>query len=317
MGAWDRTLIVTDSWDATADIVALRLEDKSFRLNSDLIRDYKIQWRGSSDFEISDPTGRSVRSHNVGSIYWRKPFSSDMYLDRRNPEYFFYSECRYLIREIYNVSRAAGAFALIEEGAERRLGKIRQLLLAREHFDVPEWMVTLGSDYTAPEFTVAKSLSGEQTDAENVLYTTRIDGQDLDPAHVWFTQVAIDKTADVTVCFVQGNIFAFRLATIPGVTDWRATIGSTDTLEWLHFELPASIALGIRNFMAKCDLQFGRLDFVLKEDRFFFLEVNPNGQWAWLDLDDRWGLVTAVVDAVRADGVFATQRRARLTTNLQ
>ena len=29
----------------------------------------------------------------------------------------------------------------------------------------------------------------------------------------------------------------------------------------------------------------------------FFLEVNPNGQWAWLDIDDEVGLITAMVEA--------------------
>jgi hypothetical protein len=34
----------------------------------------------------------------------------------------------------------------------------------------------------------------------------------------------------------------------------------------------------------------------------FFLEVNPNGQWAWLDIDDEVGLITAMVEAIRGHG---------------
>ena len=31
-------------------------------------------------------------------------------------------------------------------------------------------------------------------------------------------------------------------------------------------------------------LEFGAIDFILGEDgEYYFLEINPNGQWAWIE----------------------------------
>jgi D-alanine-D-alanine ligase-like ATP-grasp enzyme len=57
--------------------------------------------------------------------------------------------------------------------------------------------------------------------------------------------------------------------------------------------------------MKRCALRFGRLDFVLEDDTLYFLEVNPNGQWAWLDLNDEVGLITAMVNAIQGKEISA------------
>jgi glutathione synthase/RimK-type ligase-like ATP-grasp enzyme len=49
--------------------------------------------------------------------------------------------------------------------------------------------------------------------------------------------------------------------------------------------------------MARLGLSFGALDFVLTPDgRYVFLEINPNGQWMWLDDKLGFGITNAVVD---------------------
>jgi hypothetical protein len=300
-----KTLIITDSWDVTTDLVIDRLQEQAFRLNTDIIRDYKLKLT-DSDFEISGPTGRRICASEISSVYWRKPFSDTAYHDPSHEEFFFYSECRYLIREIYNLCIHRGAYNLVEEGAERRIGKLMQLTLAKEYFSVPEWEIHLGQDeYFAPSWSIAKSLSGEAIDDNHVLYTTRIDGKVLDPRYVWFTQRAIDRTADITVCFVENLIYAFKLDAIIGVTDWRAVLDQPETHRWYSITLSVATETSIREFMKRCALRFGRLDFVLEDDTLYFLEVNPNGQWAWLDLNDEVGLITAMVNAIQGKEISA------------
>jgi D-alanine-D-alanine ligase-like ATP-grasp enzyme len=49
--------------------------------------------------------------------------------------------------------------------------------------------------------------------------------------------------------------------------------------------------------MAELNLEYGALDFVLTPDgRFVFLEINPNGQWLWLDDMLSLGITTAVAE---------------------
>ncbi len=47
--------------------------------------------------------------------------------------------------------------------------------------------------------------------------------------------------------------------------------------------------------MKEAHLDFGRLDFSIdKAGKIWFLEVNPNGQFAWMDLDGRAGILEKV-----------------------
>ena len=294
----ERVLIITDAWDATTDLLVKRLGTTAFRLNTDLIRDYAIEV-DEGGFKITNPAGLNISLAEIGSVYWRKPFTDDAYSANGHPDRFFYSECRYLVRELYNLALRHGASSLVEPSAERRFGKLCQLSIARRHFDVPRWRATLGHDFAAPHGTITKSLSGEELDADNVLYTTRVDGLTLDGAYTWLLQDHIDKSADVTVVYVDGETFAFELTAEPGVVDWRQRLHEPGAQHWRHVTLSAALADKIRDFMGDCHLRFGRLDFAKAEDGMWFLEVNPNGQWAWLDLQDEVGLIGAVLRAIQ------------------
>ena len=64
-------------------------------------------------------------------------------------------------------------------------------------------------------------------------------------------------------------------------------------------QIPAGLQMAIKQYMKILHLDFGRLDFLL-DDRalYWFCEVNPNGQFAWLDLNNEHGLLTAVIGEI-------------------
>jgi hypothetical protein len=204
-----------------------------------------------------------------------------------------------MIRELYNVSRMSGAYALVEEGAERRLGKMMQILIAQKYFKIPEWHLVLGQNFAAPENTIVKSLSGESIDDNNVLYTTNVSGKLLDANYVWFNQNLIAKRSDITVCFVNDKTFAFELIASNQDDDWRTTLDNLETQNWQPTEISDLLIEQIRIFMHECGLRFGRIDFVSDGKDVWFLEVNPNGQWAWLDLEDKNGLITHMIKSIQ------------------
>ena len=57
----------------------------------------------------------------------------------------------------------------------------------------------------------------------------------------------------------------------------------------------------IKGFMDETGYRFGRFDFIRKDGELWFLELNPNGQWAWLDEKNEHGLVSMVADAIKAE----------------
>lgn len=268
-----------------------------FRLNTDIIRDYYVNWT-KKGFHLADPSGRAVDSTSIKSVLWRKPFNSDLYNQTDHEDSFFYSECRYAVREMYNLCRAAGANVLVEEGAERRLGKPRQLAIAARYFQVPDWRIVLGIDLHVSQNIIVKSMSGDQVSGDSVLYTSRVDGETLDKSHIWLTQQAINKDSDLTVVYVDGSCFGFECQTFANAVDWREKISEMSIDDWQLIELDSNFIKNIQSFMRECGLRYGRLDFVTKGQSYYFLEVNPNGQWAWLDLSGKNGLLAAMVMAV-------------------
>jgi glutathione synthase/RimK-type ligase-like ATP-grasp enzyme len=72
--------------------------------------------------------------------------------------------------------------------------------------------------------------------------------------------------------------------------DWRENINTPEEDRWERIGLSQEIQAAIGRFMADMGLLYGRLDFILDEvnDRYWFLEVNANGQFGWLDDESLW-----------------------------
>ena len=52
-------------------------------------------------------------------------------------------------------------------------------------------------------------------------------------------------------------------------------------------------------FMRETGFEFGRFDFLRKEKTLYFLELNPNGQWAWLDLEYKNGIFECIANEIK------------------
>ncbi len=51
--------------------------------------------------------------------------------------------------------------------------------------------------------------------------------------------------------------------------------------------------------MNRLGLRFGALDFLVTPDgEWYFLEINPNGQWAWIEQETGLPISDAIADAL-------------------
>lgn len=111
-------------------------------------------------------------------------------------------------------------------------------------------------------------------------------------------QELIPKRFDIRVTCVGSKLFtaAIHSQTDPAAeVDWRRT--ENPELPHSSIELPAQIADQIRKLMQCLQLEFGCIDLVLTPDNeYVFLEVNPSGQWLWLDDQLNLGISDAVAD---------------------
>jgi len=298
-------LIITNSYDGTTDLLIPRLPaDSVFRLNCDLLESYAIEV-ANDHFSITDETGRHITSDRIQKLYYRKPWidSHDSQTTSTQASRFVHEELRYLITEIVNLLLINGKIVLVEPYAERRCGKLIQLMVAKEYFATPSWWVTHN---TAPRAStvpkIVKTLSGEQVLNGQVLYTTKVDTLRLNPSYPWFVQDYVNAVKDLTIVFCRGKCFAFVLdrTFVEQSPDWREFISEAQT--WTPYNLPQSLLTSICNYMGHLRLHYGRLDFLMTaENEAMFCEVNPNGQYAWLDLEGRNGLLDCIVNEISAN----------------
>jgi ATP-grasp ribosomal peptide maturase len=78
--------------------------------------------------------------------------------------------------------------------------------------------------------------------------------------------------------------------------DWRSDYGS---ITYEAIEVPEQVRQGVMAFMSALRLRFGALDFLVCPERgWMFLEVNPNGQWAWIEQATGQPIAAAIADAL-------------------
>jgi hypothetical protein len=305
--------LITNSYDTTADLLVHRLgADKVFRFNFDIWSDYSFEITPSG-FRIVDPTGRSVESGTIAKALWRKPWSRVPYRPSSlsDEDRYYDQEVWYAVRDIVNLLWLDQKIVLVEPFAERRAGKFVQLRIAARHLQVPpyQFRLRLPSSFLRSESIIVKSLTTEPVgpvEERHLLFTTRVNDQELSPECPWMAQRYIHAEKDVTVAFVNDQLFGFELdrkAFREQIADWREMPLDWESGKWLPHQLPDSVANGIRGFMKELGLHFGRLDFLLGPDGYHFLEVNTNGEWAWLDTDGRHGLLPKVVEQIDPDTV--------------
>jgi hypothetical protein len=141
------------------------------------------------------------------------------------------------------------------------------------------------------------------------IFTEVVSGRDVGYAHavrycpVTF-QPYVHKQLELRVTVVGGRVFA-------------AAILSQDTnrtrYDWRHFdlyhtghrpfELPADLERRCAELVRRLDLTFGAIDLILTPDgRYVFLEINPSGQWMWLEKQAGLPISEAIADLLMSRG---------------
>ncbi len=124
-------------------------------------------------------------------------------------------------------------------------------------------------------------------------YTSRVATADLDhlDALRWVPQIfqpEIPKARELRVVMVGDECFVGAIdtrGTGHGEVDWRR-LRADEGPPWCHAQLPPAVAAGARALLDRLDLCFGVLDFIVTpDDEHILLEVNPAGEWGWLERD--------------------------------
>lgn len=297
-------LILTCSFDRTTDLVMGELGSLPiFRFNIDLWRDYT--WSITPDgYHLQDPTGRSCRSEAVRAVYLRKLIFNPPQIDvpaSGSEEAWCREELTQVWHGIHDLALQENCLALVHPSPFGRWTKIRQMMVAKQHFRVPPWEMFHGKPHGALDRAVVKTQGSQPPGGAGMVMVREVDVEKLSSEFPWFVQHLISSaTHDVTVAYVNGRCFSFESSRDQFTGPDCRIPTATGEAKWQRCELTLAEEEAVHGFMRTTGHSFGRLDFLRDKDGLWFLELNPNGQFAWLDVDGSEGLLKAVAAEIMA-----------------
>ena len=124
-----------------------------------------------------------------------------------------------------------------------------------------------------------------QDDFETFGYTSLLETKAAEQAHLssapLVAQQALTEKLDLRVTVVGDEVFCSSVTRQgqPIRGDWRlAKEGAT----FQQYELPVEIATKCVQLTQTLGLVFGAIDLAVQDGTYYFLEINPTGEWAWL-----------------------------------
>lgn len=118
------------------------------------------------------------------------------------------------------------------------------------------------------------------------------------PRTMHLFQQWIPKDHEIRLTVVDGDFFAARIdaASDAARVDWRADYMS---LSYTPTETPGLVRSRVSALLDALGLRFAALDFVVDPDgQWWFLECNPNGQWAWIEDETGMPIASTIADAL-------------------
>jgi hypothetical protein len=117
-------------------------------------------------------------------------------------------------------------------------------------------------------------------------------------------QPYVEKAFELRCVVIGDKIFAAKMDT---QADEKSRIDSRGgDPDHEIFELPDEVEASLHRVMDSFGLNFASLDMIVTPDgEFVFLELNPNGQWLWLEFELGLPLVATMADLLMSDHATA------------
>ena len=302
-------LLITNKRDITTDYIVRELQKRGlsyYRLNTESLANYEcsIGYESLDDWRIGNVNGSEVQS-----AYFRRP-SPPKYtkLSETSENQYIASEWLAFLKSIY--ARLEGKWFNSPVSIALAEDKPKQLLLAREAgFRVPNGLITnvaheiiqkIGNSGLIIKPVKQGLIEGKE---ERVIFTSGI--SELTTEHAAaishapsIFQQEIIKKFDVRVTVVGKQVFPVAIWSQDSEhtrVDWRK--GGRIDLRHQVIELPSDITKACIAITSRLNLTFGAIDLICdKENNYWFLEINPNGQWAWIENQTSLPIASAIVD---------------------
>jgi ATP-grasp ribosomal peptide maturase len=327
MTAPDTVLVLTGRLDATADLVITELDRRGVPVFRCDPADFPDRLALTARFDAADGwTGtlrtpyRSVELDRIVGGYYRRPGRIAVRTDPAAPAPGTADDGTGTdeIGE-WATAEARGGFGGLLAAVPRWLNDpgrmehaeykpVQLAAAARAGLATPRTLITTDPS-AAREFVaglphaVYKPFRGSLRSAAGTrfIYTSPITAAEIDDS-VRYTahqfQEWIDKEHEVRLTVVGNRYFAARLTarSDDARLDWRSDY---DAVDYAVAEVPDGVRAAVAAMLADLGLRFAAMDFVVRPDGgWYFLDLNPNGQWGWIEHHTGLPICAAIADAL-------------------
>lgn len=300
-------LIITHKEDFTVDFVIDKLNKRKVRYHrfncEDLEQDfYEIAWNPSFNFALANNT-------KFTSVWFRRvrlPYISEGYSE---------SEKEFLLSEYYSLIQN---FLLTLDSkwlshpvsvytAENKLFQLKQATAVG--LKIPETLVT--NDKEKLKLFYGSKINGlivkplnqnriTEGEHQKLIFTNKLsDHQIANLCHFDLTpaifQEFIPKQYELRVTVVGDRVFSASVESQienETVVDWRRK-----KLPFHRYELPRDIESKCIELVRSLNLSFAAIDLIRAENgEYYFLEANPNGQWAWIEAETGLPISDSIIE---------------------
>lgn len=285
-------LIITHKLDYTADFVIVKLNERSIpylRFNCEDYLKYEITVRsdhicinGISDFS---------------AVWYRRVKLPEIQADNESERIYVLGEIDTFISNLWSVIDSkwlSNPFYVAQ--AENKLYQLK--VASQVGFKVPRTLMTTRAEHLVNflrqnDQTIIKPIGKGRIDYPNEkskLIFTNIIPNDLADSIEDYTltpaifQEHIEKEYELRVTVISDDVYCARVNSQElSVTklDWRR-----HPMKFVQYELPEEIKNKCIKMLRILNINFGAFDLIKnKSGEYIFLEVNPNGQWVWIEKD--------------------------------
>ncbi len=303
-------LVISNREDLTADWLILELQRRGtpyVRFNTeDYPQRVALDW--SIDEQRLHFAGRELTGEDIDAVWYRRPVPPQLRPGLpAEEEAWATREAAEALEGFWRTLRARWISPL----PAIRLADCKALQLRDAvalGFDVPDTEIT--SSVARVRALVERSQHGVickplrdgrvRGHGRSLLFTSMLEAdrlQNLDQEPHLF-QALVQKRHDIRVTVIGDEIFSTRIESEVGfetAVDWRRS--DPDSLRYQPDTLPDEIAERCRALVRHYGLSFAAIDLALREDGgHTFFEINPNGQWAFIEQRTGQPLRAALAD---------------------
>ena len=308
-------LIITNRDDITSDLLVLGLQKRNipyYRFNTELFPskialhiEFMPEFNG---FLYDKEKDRKIDFYEITSAYYRRPSAPNISSDGSTRSHF---------ELIESIQQLRGFFLNLDcfwVSDPRKIqiaeNKITQLKLAHKiGFKLPKTIISNSSEgvtgfvENSKEDVVIKPVKSGFVGGDEILFTNILDKEAInEPDRIAripsIYQENIKKRYDIRVTVFGNKVFPVEIhsqESLESKIDWRRS-GDVN-MQQIEHSLPEEIKENCVKMIKQFGLQFGAIDLIMTpEDEYYFLEINPNGQWAWLEQRTSYNLSEVLID---------------------